>query len=153
MRLRYFLALAPVIGYLYYLSSSKKSKKTHTAEEAPTVDDHEIIFYRAGAGRGRCKIFDLKLFDSGEVELNSIKNVGKPGLHTFNITGEQVQALKTIIEEANFASIKNEYFIKGNKGSQQFEIIIDEKSTAFHKKKAPKSLKNIKDALDNLIEV
>ena len=171
MRFRYLLALTTIIGYLLFLRNFKpnenkatKEKETN-AEEADIeeikvektdekeTDEKEIITYTAGPCRGRCKIFELKIFDSGKVELNAIKNVGEVGLRTFNISEKQVQELKSIIETESFSSLKTKYLIKGNKGSQKFEIIIDGKSTIFHKKKAPKKLMNIKTALDDLVMV
>ncbi len=159
MKFRYFLALTTIIGYLIYLSKLKPTNKKSTNEEADNeaeeavIIEQELISYTAGPCRGRCKIFDLKIFDSGKVELNSVKNVGQPGLHTFNISEAQVQELKSIIEKESFSSLKTEYLIKGNKGSQRHEITIDGKSTIFHKKKAPKKLMNIKAALDKLVSL
>ncbi len=153
MRFRYFLALTTIVGYLIYLTSLKSTEENTTEEKESDTVEQEIITYVAGTCRGRCKVFDLKIYDSGKVELNSIKNLGKPGLHTFNISKEQVEELKAILESENFSTMKAEYFIKGNKGSQIFEIMVDGKSTKFHKKKATKALMKIKDALDRLIEV
>lgn len=159
MRFRYFFALVSIVGYLLYLTSQKTKEEKESKEKESDASDQEIeiaqeiINYTSGPCRGRCKVFDLKVFDSGTVELQSIKNVGKPGLHTFNISKEQVQELIALIDTESFSKMKDEYLIKSNKGSQQFEIIVDGKSTIFHKKKAPKALMKIKDALDRLIEV
>lgn len=173
MRFRYFLALVTILGYLVYFTTLKPTEEKATKEKETDAEDadndetgaeetdakktdseaKEIITYTAGSCRGRCKIFDLKIFDSGKVELNAIKNVGESGLRTFNISEEKVKELQSIIETQNSSSLKTKYLIKGNKGSQKFEIIIDGKSIIFHKKKAPKKLMNIKNALDDLIMV
>ncbi len=157
MRFRYFLALTTMVGYLLYISNLKPAKKKNKREEEEKEEEEivaiekELVSYTAGTCRGRCKVFDLKIFDSGKVKLNSIKNLGAAGLHTFNISEEEVQKLLSIIEAESFSSTKAKYLAKDSKGSQQFEITIDGKSTIFHKKKAPKKLMTIKTALDKLV--
>ena len=147
MKLVYFSILLLIVIIVVY--ACKSPRKT---SELSSRDTHEELFtFEAGKCFGRCKVYQLKVFESGKAELIAIKNIEELGKSTLYLSNDKLHELSLLFEKSSISQLNEEY-LSGARDLQKFKLSYKNKTIAFHKMKAPQELLSILNTLNSLVE-
>ncbi len=159
MKLLYILIL---LAISFMIFQACKSQKTQTdgnkAVNTPSDTDNntrpnpnaELLFLNSKSCRGKCKVYQITVYQSGKADYMGRKNVAKIGEHSLNFTKEELATIEKIFAANDFASLEAEY-LSGARDLQGFEIRYKGKNVKFHKMKAPENLKTILEEISGVV--
>ncbi len=84
----------------------------NTQKKAGTQKDYAIFTLRKTNCRGKCPVYLLEIYKSGQMKLKGSKNIDKIGEYKNTISKDELNTLIKEFEQADFFSFKDEYVAK-----------------------------------------
>lgn len=151
MKMTYLIIIALTLGLSYVLFSCSTTKPASTPVATKDTIDQALIRLKAGSCRGKCKSYEMALFESGRATLVPKRNMEQTSPREIEISKEELASLTQIFESNDFLDLATSY-LSPAKDIQQFEMTYHEKTVKFHKRKAPENLLVIWEALHQWVE-
>lgn len=138
------ILLVAIVGIIISCTS-KKNTIMGKAVEKPIVQLSKSKCF------GRCKVYDLTIYDSQRMVYKGIKNVENMGSHVGNLSLKEYNRLIQSFKESNFSNFEASY-LSSLKDIQSMKITYLDHQVKFHKRRAPKNLKQLLVQLDAVID-
>ncbi len=115
-------------------------------------EDTIAVYYSKSKCFGKCSVFNLTIYDSGNAIYEGVNNVSNIGKYSFILTGNELDDIKRVFVENKYDTLDDEYLENNKRDLQKYTLNYNSKEIVFHKMNAPSNLSNITDFLDDKIE-
>lgn len=147
----YLIIIALGVGLSYLLFSCSTTKNTVAPATTESVAAQALITLKAGSCRGKCKAYEMELFESGKATLVPRRNMEQDSNREIELTKVDLESKIRLFESNDFSSLESEY-LSPAKDIQKFEITYEGKTVKFHKRRAPENLLKIWEELHQWVE-
>lgn len=144
--MKYTIISILILGVLIFLVACK-SKKINS----PTNLGNPMITLSKSSCFGKCKVFNVKIYEDKTVVYEGIKNVDNIGMFQSIISDRDYQALLILFEVSDFKNLEPTY-LTGVRDKQKTTLGFSKKEVEYQKRAASEGLKAITKSIDDIIE-
>ena len=132
-----------------FILVSCKSQKTINQTNADQVNP--IITLSKSSCFGKCKVYNLKVYEDRTVIYEGVKNVERIGIFKSIISEHDYNSLINLFESVNFQDL-NPTYLTGVRDKQKMTLGYSQKEVKYQNRAASKELKEITKKIESITE-
>ena len=135
-----------IIPFTILIIALAISCKSSKADNQKSED--AIISYSKGRCFGKCPVYDLYIFNDGNVEYKGIENVSKIGTYKETISLEDLDIIKSLLIDANLSTISS----KTIRDKPVTTLVFNNEKVTYNASNLHESLVKVNRLIKNIIK-